>query len=85
MAHVVSFELTVASLTASGINSDMRTGVVVKAFILNHFHECGLGDVQRAGVLLGTWAFHLVIVMDLASSHDGWWVDGSFSLFLLLS
>jgi len=75
-----------ARLTASGINSDMRAGVI-KAFILNHLHESSLGDVQRARILLGIWmgTFHLVCIMDLASGHDGRWVDSSFSLFLLLS
>ena len=85
LAHVVPFKMTLASLTASGVNSGMRTGRIVKAFILNHFHESGLGCVQRARILLSAWmgAFNLIAVMDLASSHNGWWIDGS--LFLLLS
>ena len=85
LAHVVSFQLVLAGLTASGVNSDMRAGAVVKAFILDHFHQSGLGSVQGAGILLSVrlGAFHLIVVLDLASGHDGWWVDGFW--FLLLS
>lgn len=45
LAHVIGFELILAGMTVTSIDSNMRTGVV-EPFILDHFHESSLGHVQ---------------------------------------